>query len=76
MPKTLQVGELANPPTVRVEDDRTGLTVETLRRAFTDHLTFTQAKDEHTDTARDRFLALAYTVRDRLLQRWIYNKVF
>jgi glycogen phosphorylase len=56
---------------IRVEDDRTGMSIETLRRAFSDHLRYFQAKDEHTATARDRFLALATTVRDRLIHRWI-----
>ncbi|MBI2895940.1 MAG: glycogen/starch/alpha-glucan phosphorylase [Deltaproteobacteria bacterium] len=54
-----------------VDDDRTGLTPEALRRAFLDHLTFSQAKDDHTATPRDRFIALALAVRDRLVHRWI-----
>jgi starch phosphorylase len=50
---------------------RTGMDVDTLRRAFTDHLHYSQAKDEHTATALDRFHAVAHTVRDRLVHRWI-----
>ena len=50
---------------------RTATDVDSLRRSFLDHLQFSQGKDEHTATALDRFLALAYGVRDRLMKRWI-----
>ena len=66
--------ETAVRPLVQVEDDRTGLSPETLRRAFTDHLTFSRAKTEQSATTRDRFLALALAVRDRLVQRWIVTQ--
>lgn len=56
---------------IQVEDDRTGLSVETLKRAFLDHLFFLQAKFPSVATLTDYYMALAYTVRDRLLQRWI-----
>jgi len=59
---------------IQVEDDRTGITKEALGRAFTDHLTFTQMKDEHTATDRDRLFALCYAVRDRLVHRWIQTQ--
>ncbi len=57
--------------TVRVEDDRTGLSVETLKRAFADHLFYIQGKYHTIATADDYYMALAYTMRDRLLQRWL-----
>ncbi len=57
--------------TVVVEDDRTGMTVDTLKRAFIDNLYFIQAKDEYMATPYDLYMALSYTVRDRLIQRWI-----
>jgi starch phosphorylase len=50
---------------------RTGMEVEVLCRSFVDHLQFSQGKDEHTATALDRFFAVAYTVRDRMMHRWI-----
>ncbi len=56
---------------VQIEDDRTGMSVETLRRAFADNLFYLQGKDESTATLRDYYQALAYTVRDRLLHRFI-----
>ncbi|PAX54594.1 glycogen/starch/alpha-glucan phosphorylase [Brunnivagina elsteri] len=56
---------------VQVEDDRTGLSVETLKRAFLDNLFYIQGKFPEIATSHDHYMALAYTVRDRLLQRWI-----
>src|SRR6266511_2677985 len=53
-------------PNARTADD-----VETLKRAFADHLQFAQGKDEHTATALDRYFSVAYAVRDRLMRRWI-----
>ncbi|MGK7910666.1 MAG: glycogen/starch/alpha-glucan phosphorylase [Synechococcus sp.] len=53
------------------EDDRTGLSVETLRRAIADNLYYIQGKSPEFATPNDYYMALAYTVRDRLLQRWL-----
>ncbi len=57
------------PP--QVEDDRTGIHVETLKRAFADNLMYVQGKSLTTASRNDLYMALAYTVRDRLLQRWL-----
>jgi starch phosphorylase len=56
---------------VKIEDDRTGMSMDTLKRAFLDNLLYLQGKDESTATLRDYYNALAYTVRDRLLHRFI-----
>jgi starch phosphorylase len=53
---------------------RTATDIDSLRRAFADHLQFSQAKDEHTATALDRFFAVAYTVRDRMMRRWLQTQ--
>ncbi|MBW4523180.1 MAG: glycogen/starch/alpha-glucan phosphorylase [Scytolyngbya sp. HA4215-MV1] len=58
-------------PTVQVEDDRTGLSIETLKRAFLDNLFYIQGKFPAIATQNDYYMALAYTVRDRLFRRWI-----
>ena len=55
----------------QVQDDRTGMDIETLKRAFLDNLYYIQAKDQSWATAHDDYMALAYTVRDRLLHRWL-----
>ena len=54
-----------------VEDDRTGLSVETLKRALADNLFYVQGKFPAIATKNDFYMALAYTVRDRQLHRWI-----
>ncbi len=53
---------------------RTGMDQPTLKRAFADHLQYSQGKDEHTATALDRYFATAYTVKDRLMNRWIQTQ--
>jgi glycogen phosphorylase len=56
---------------IRVEDDRTGLSLETLKRAFLDNLFYIQGKFPRLASKNDYYMALAYTVRDRLLKRWL-----
>jgi starch phosphorylase len=53
---------------------RTATDVDSLRRSFLDHLQFSQGKDEHTATELDRYFALAYSVRDRMMKRWIQTQ--
>jgi starch phosphorylase len=57
--------------TGKPNDDRTGLSKDALRRAFLDNLYYVQGKFPALATKHDYYMALAYTVRDRLLQRWI-----
>ena len=54
-----------------IEDDRTGVSVPTLIRAIADNMFYVQGKFAATATKNDDYLAVAYTVRDRLLRRWI-----
>lgn len=56
---------------VQVEDDRTGTSVETLTRAIADNLFYIQGKFPDVATRNDQYMALAYTVRDRLVHRWL-----
>ncbi|HEY9886039.1 MAG TPA: glycogen/starch/alpha-glucan phosphorylase, partial [Vampirovibrionales bacterium] len=56
------------------EDDRTGMSKEVLKRAFIDNLYYTLGKDEYMATPNDLYMALAHTVRDRLIHRWIRTK--
>ncbi|MEW5769750.1 MAG: glycogen/starch/alpha-glucan phosphorylase [Pseudomonadota bacterium] len=53
------------------EDIRTGLSVDALKRAFLDNLFYTQGRFLKVATPNDHYQALAYTLRDRLLQRWV-----
>jgi len=50
---------------------RTGGSVEALKQAFVDNLFYVQGRFMPIATANDFYMALAYTVRDRLLDRWI-----
>ena len=59
------------PQSVQIEDDRTGLEIPTLQRAIADNLFYIQGKYPAIATRNDYYMALAYTVRDRLLQRWL-----
>lgn len=59
------------PDIIQIEDDRTGTSVETLKRAFLDNLFYIQGKFPKIATRHDYYLALAYTVRDRLINRWL-----
>jgi len=52
-----------------VEDDSTGLSVPVLRRACAENLFYVQGKFPAIATKNDLYMALAYTVRDRLLHR-------
>jgi starch phosphorylase len=54
-----------------VGDDRTGVGVETLRRAIQDNLFYRCGNVPVLATRSDYYLAVAYTVRDRLMQRWL-----
>ncbi len=54
-----------------VEDDRTGVDADTLRRAIHDNLFYRCGNVPVLATRTDYYLAVAYTVRDRLMQRWL-----
>ncbi len=53
------------------EHVRTGLSVESIRSAFLDNLFYIQGRFPAIATDNDLYQALAFTLRDRLLQRWI-----
>jgi starch phosphorylase len=53
------------------EDIRTGLSVEAIKQSVLDNLYFQLAKVPRAATLNDWYMALAYTVRDRMMQRWI-----
>ncbi len=55
---------------VVVEDDRTSMVPEALRRAYQDHVRFSQGKNPQNATAWDRYMGLALAVRDRMVHRW------
>ncbi len=52
-------------------DDRTALSKEALKNAFLDDLFYVQGKFPALATKNDYYMALAFAVRDRMLQRWV-----
>ena len=63
--------QLANRAAPAYEPTRTGRSAEALQRAVLDNLAFVQATPPAYATKHDWYLALAYSVRDRLLARWV-----
>ena len=69
----MTLAESNNPPLDVVamsSGDRTGMTIEALKRAFMDNLFFVQGKPVALATKHDYYMALAHLVRDRMLHRW------
>jgi starch phosphorylase len=50
---------------------RTGLSVEAIKQAFLDNLFYVQGRFIEVAKPNDLYQALAYTLRDRMLHRWI-----
>jgi starch phosphorylase len=50
---------------------RTALDAEALAQSFLDNLFFVQGRSLERATVNDLYLALAHTVRDRILERWL-----
>src|SRR3974390_1538895 len=53
------------------ENIRTGTSPETLAQALLDNLYYVQGRIPEVATQNDWYTALAYTVRDRLLDNWV-----
>ncbi len=66
-----QPSTIADSVSLRIEDDRTGMSEATLKRAFLDNLFYLQGIDRSQATPYDYYIALAYTIRDRLLHRFL-----
>lgn len=50
--------------------------VTTVKKTFNRHLHFTLVKDRNVATPRDYYFALAHTVRDHLVSRWIRTQQY
>ena len=65
-------GKSARPGKGAVQESiRTGFTPETIQRAILDNLYLIQGRVHRTATRNDWYMAVAYTVRDRILERWM-----
>ena len=58
------------------EDTRTSLCSPAFKRALMDNLCYIQGRLPRVATLNDWYMALAYTVRDRVLQRWMKTMEF
>jgi starch phosphorylase len=58
------------PAKAEYESTRTGLKPDTIARALLDNLYYLQGRIPELATTHDWYAALAFTVRDRLLNRW------
>ena len=52
-------------------DEHESMSAEAIKRDFKSHLKYSLAKDKYSATDLDLYYALAMTVRDRLVERWI-----
>lgn len=59
------LGKLSPSTSPKLKSD-----VQSLQFDFVKHLKFSQAKDKYSATQSDYYKSLAYTVRDRLFERW------
>jgi starch phosphorylase len=70
-PKAGDLSEAAARNTNSQETTRTGVGAEAIAEALIDNLHYLQAKLPQHATRNDWYMALAYTVRDRMLHRYI-----
>ena len=64
----------STPQNQIIDDERTSLTVPALKQGILDNLFYVVEKRPRSATDMDHFMALAYTVRDRILARWLTTK--
>jgi len=62
-------GNVTAPP----EEIRTGLTAPAIAQGYRDNLYYLLGRFPSVASQQDHYLALSYTIRDRLLQRWIQS---
>jgi starch phosphorylase len=58
-----------------VANIRTGLSARAFKQAIVNNLFYLQGRFPVVATTNDHYMALAYTVRDRLLERWIQTSL-
>ncbi|MHB8110121.1 MAG: glycogen/starch/alpha-glucan phosphorylase [Syntrophorhabdaceae bacterium] len=63
--------EIQDARLMSAEDVRTGLGPDTIRQAILENLNFIQARIPRIATKNDWYMAVAYTVRDRMLKHWV-----
>jgi starch phosphorylase len=66
-----EAGPRPSADCIPLERTRTGLSSDAIRRAFLDNLFYVQGRFPEVASPNDNYQALAYTIRDRMLERWI-----
>ncbi len=61
----------AEAPATNHEHTRTGMSKASLKQAYIDNLFYIQGRFREVATPHDLYMAAAYTVRDRMLERWV-----
>jgi len=51
-----------------------GMSAEDIRKGFLNNLEYNLAKDKYSLTSYDQFLSMSYTIRERLIERWIASR--
>ncbi|MDP2795016.1 MAG: glycogen/starch/alpha-glucan phosphorylase [Sulfurisoma sp.] len=69
--RTTKQSASSEKPIADIESIRTGLSEDSIRLAFLDNLFYVQGRFLEVASPNDMYKALAYTVRDRLLHRWV-----
>ena len=53
-----------------------GMSADDIRKGFLNNLEYNIAKDKFSLTPYDQYLSLSYTVRERLIERWISSRQY
>ncbi len=56
------------------DKSRIGISKDELKQGFLDHLRYSMAVTLESSHSTDKYLALAFTVRDRIIERWFASK--
>ncbi len=51
-----------------------GMSAEDIRKGFLNNLEYNLAKDKYSLTSYDQFLSMSYTIRERIIERWIASR--
>ncbi len=62
-------------PEQSLKTQRTAASVDAIAQSFVDNLFFVQGRSRERATINDLYMALAHTVRDRLIERWIQTVI-
>ncbi|MFO7848441.1 MAG: glycogen/starch/alpha-glucan phosphorylase [Spirochaetia bacterium] len=57
-------------------NSRHGKDKDSLSWGFAEHMKYSQGVDRYSSISHDRFMALAHTVRDRIMHQWMKTKQF